>query len=58
MLWSGDSETTPVKRSEMTLSENRQLWDRHRKLKNTKTKTDKEYVARTITNIIILASSI
>lgn len=38
MLWSGDSETTPVKRSDMMLSENRILWDKHRKFKNSKTK--------------------
>lgn len=57
-LWSGDGETTPVKRSEMMLSENRILWDRHRKLKNSKTKTDKKCAARAITNVIILASLI
>lgn len=36
MPWSGAGKTTPGKRSEMMLSENRMLWDRHRKLKKKK----------------------
>lgn len=49
MPWSGAGETTPGKRSEMMLSENRMLWDRHRKFKKKKENKDKECAARATT---------